>query len=125
MIDEIEKKELKYISQIEKTTLERKVQCSFLPRFYIIIENNYLRMLAFIRLPVPPASNTNPTSAISGVLNSPSSLYARKFVIGDECRLDTNADEILELNAKMNERRNKNIVVDFIVAEKRGAFDLL
>jgi hypothetical protein len=32
--------------------------------------------------------------------------------------LETNADAIFEPNAKMNERRNKNIVVDFMVAPK-------
>lgn len=98
---------------------------NFFRGFYIIIENNYSRILAFIRLPVPPASNTNPTSAISGVLNSPSSLDARNFVIGDECPLETNADEILEPNAKMNERRKKNIVVDFMVAQNGGVLDPL
>ena len=74
-------------------------------------------MLAFIRLPVPPARSTNPTSPISGVTGPSSSLLDRKFVIDGERLLDaTNAVEVPKLNANMNERRKRNIVKTFIAA---------
>lgn len=47
----------------------------------------YVRMLAFIRLPVPPASKTNPTSAISGVSKSSSPL-------GDPCARRATDDSV-------------------------------
>ena len=74
-------------------------------------------MLAFIRLPVPPASNTNPTSPMSGVTKSPSPVAARNFVIGGDWFVDTNAEAKIEFIAKVNDKRNMNKVVDFIVEE--------
>ena len=74
-------------------------------------------MLAFIRLPVPPARSTNPTSPISGVTGPSSSLLDRKFVIDGERLLDaTNAAEVPKLNANVNERRKRIIVKTFIAA---------
>ena len=82
----------------------------YVQHFYFI----NLRILAFIRLPVPPASRTNPTSPMSGVLNSDSPLFALNFVMDDDCLLDTNAEEIHELNTKINEIWNRNFIVEFI-----------
>ena len=77
----------------------------------MILDSNHLRMLAFIRLPVPPASNTNPTSPISGVAKSASPFAALNLVINGAWFVDTNAEAEMELNAKINEK-----IADFMLA---------
>ena len=84
---------------------------TILDKMLKIIDSNHLRMLAFIRLPVPPASNTNPTSPISGVAKSASPLAALNLVITGAWFVDTNAEAEMELNAKI-----KEIIADFMVA---------
>ncbi len=81
-----------------------------------IIDSNHSRMLAFIRLPVPPASNTNPTSPMSGVAKSASPLAALNLVINGAWFLVTNAEAEMEWNAKIKDKRSKDILADFIVA---------
>ena len=75
------------------------------------VPHQHLRMLAFIRLPVPPASNTNPTSPISGVAKSASPFAALNLVINGAWFVDTNAEAEMELNAKINEK-----IADFMLA---------
>lgn len=79
------------------------------------IDSSNLRMLAFIRLPVPPASNTNPTSPISGVAKLASPFAALNLVIAGAWFVDTNAEAEMELNAKTKDKRSKDFVADFMV----------
>jgi hypothetical protein len=52
-----------------------------------------LRIFAFIRLPVPPASSTKPTSSISGVTNPSSEEVPSNFVLdGVVMEFNENAD---------------------------------
>mmetsp|Transcript_11867 Transcript_11867/g.30106 ORF Transcript_11867/g.30106 Transcript_11867/m.30106 type:complete len:106 (+) Transcript_11867:731-1048(+) len=80
-------------------------------------------MLAFILLPVPPASNTNPTSPMSGVTKLASPFAALNFVIDGGLLVDTKAEAMPELNAKIKANRKKDIVVDFMVAGNRKGYE--
>ena len=72
-------------------------------------------MLAFIRLPVPPANKTNPTSPISGVTKLASPFAELNFVTDGDLLVDTKADAMLEWEAKTNANRKKDVVVNFMV----------
>ena len=84
---------------------------TILDKMLMILDSNHLRMLAFIRLPVPPASNTNPTSPISGVAKSASPFAALNLVINGAWFVDTNAEAEMELNTKIKEK-----IADFMLA---------
>lgn len=61
---------------------------------------------------------------MSGVTKLASPLAALNFVVDGELLIDTKAEAIPELNAKINANRKKDIVVDFMVVAISKCMDL-
>lgn len=62
-------------------------------------------MFAFIRLPVPPASTTNPTSAIFGMLTSLASEAAARPLNTDDTGWRKKAHDLLATEKRMETKK--------------------